>query len=446
MNINRRSIFFVRIIFICFVSHISAQAPVMNKPRAVSPFTISMPGSGPSSPSLPLNHVPAAPDRNTAADMYERDKRELQQRNQELYNMLYEYELHSQTIQYDLPSAFDIQGTEHYRQALGELCGMLRGEAPLNLKKAVFVVENAYFGNQLDYPEFDQAINRLVQTAEWKARQEGYDWNHPVTKNVMLFRVMADTLEVKPPHGETTFTSYPMQYDFEDYWGKSNRTKMFVSKLLATRSGQCHSLPLLYLILCEQTGTEAFLAFSPSHSYIKFKDQAGNWHNLELTNGHIVTDAFVVGSGFITAQAIKNKTYMEPQTKHQVTAQCLADLAQGYAHKYGYDSFVMQCVDSVLKYDTNNLTGLMLKANYETIRFEYVVNQAGRPHPEILKSRYPEIYRLMEERNATYSRIDESGHRDMPDEAYQSWLNSVNEEKERREYNEKYNKVIELVR
>ena len=37
-------------------------------------------------------------------------------------------------------------------------------------------------------------------------------------------------------------------YDFEDYRGQQDYTKMFVSKALATGKGQCHSLPLVYLV------------------------------------------------------------------------------------------------------------------------------------------------------------------------------------------------------
>jgi hypothetical protein len=88
----------------------------------------------------------------------------------------------------------------------------------------------------------------------------------------------------------------------------------------------------------------------------------------------------------------------------------------------------------------------MMKSNYETQRFEYVVNQAGRPHPDILKEHYPKIFELLEDRNTTYKRMDASGFREMPKEACESWLNSVNEEKERREHDEKYNKVLRLIR
>jgi|GEM_PF-6378361 len=63
-----------------------------------------------------------------------------------------------------------------------------------------------------------------------------------------------------------------MRYDFVDFWGREDTRKVFVTKLLATNSGQCQSLPQLYLILAEELGTTAYLAFSPEHSYIKFQD------------------------------------------------------------------------------------------------------------------------------------------------------------------------------
>lgn len=433
--------------FLIVSFNLLGQVSFIETPKPATSFSIPVVGN--SSPNPHNRHMipnPNAPRSNNPMDMYERDKRELQQRNAELYKTLYEYSTSNHSIRYDLPSEFGTYGTQYYQQALEELSRMLSGETPLNLKDAVFAVENAYFENQLNYSDFNNAISNLAEIARLKTNQDGYNWNNPITKNIMLFRAMADTLDIKIPQKETSITSYPMQYDFDDYRGEKNWSNMFVSKLLATHKGQCHSMPLLYLILCEQTGTEASLAYSPSHSYIKFKDNSGNWHNLELTNGRVVTDAFVVGSGYVTAEAIKNKTYMEPQSKQQVVAECLSDLAFGYAHKHGYDKFLAQCVDSVLKYDENNLTALMIRSNYETIRFNYVINQIGRPHPDTLKVYYPEVYKMLEDRNTTYSRVDASGHRDMPKDAYEAWLNSVDDEKERREYHEKHNKTLQLIR
>ena len=439
--------FLIVAVFLTTTNNLLGQIPVIETPKPATMFTVPS-YNNPAPQVRQVNPFSNVSNPNSQMDMYERDKRELQQRNAELYKILYGYEdsMSNSSIRYDLPSQFGTRGTEYYQEALDKLSKMLRGESPLNLKDAVFTVENAYFENQLNYSEFNKAIKYLAETAHLKTIQDGYNWKNPITKNVMLFRTMADTMKIKVQQRETSVMSYPMQYDFEDFWGKEDWSKLFVSKLLATHKGQCHSLPLLYLILCEETGTEANLAYSPSHSYIKFKDDSGNWYNLELTNRHVVTDAFIAGSGYITAEAIKNKLYMEPQTKQQVIAQCISDLAMGYAHKYGYDSFIKQCVDSVLKYDPNNLGSWMMKSNYETQRFEYVVNQVGRPPLDTLKEHYPKILEILEDRNTTYRRMDASGYREMPKEAYEAWLKSVNEEKEHQEYDEKYNKVLQLIK
>ena len=404
------------------------QIPVIKTPQ---PATLQPNVIG--SPSQTPNYGPTNQNPNNQLDLHEKDKQELQQRNVELYETLYN-ESALNTIQYDLPSRANSTDAESFRKASEMLNRMLSGAKPLNLKQAIFAIENAYFGGKLDYQKFDKEIQDLISIAKLKAVQDGYNWNNPQTRNIMLFRVMADTLKVKSPSQEGYITSYPMQYDFNDYMGKQDWSNMFVCKLLASKSGQCHSLPLLYLILCEETGTQASLAFSPSHTYAKFKDQAGNWHNLELTNGRIVSDAFILGSGYITAEALKNRIYMEPLTKEQTVAQCLADLAKEYANKYGYDGFVSQCVDTTLKYDPTNIFARQVKSDYQTLRFDYVINQVGRPRPDILKARYPKVYQLLEERNQTYQIIDASGYQEMPEQAYQDWLNSVNKEKEKQEH------------
>jgi hypothetical protein len=40
----------------------------------------------------------------------------------------------------------------------------------------------------------------------------------------------------------------------------------------------------------------------------------------------------------------------------------------------------------------------------------------------------------MTERNQSYQIIDASGYQEMPEQAYEEWLNSVNKEKEKQEH------------
>lgn len=429
------------------VSRLLSQIPVIKTPQPATMSSGIVVGNynNANNPSLPS--IPNFPNLNNIQrqqqEMYERDRLEVQRINME---QMVNNDLSGFTsIQYSLPSFDGEQGTEYYHQTATKLLDMLNGKTPLNLKEAVFSVENAFFEGMLDRTKYEESISRMATIAQLKAKQDGYNWNNPETKNIMLFRVMADTLKVKLPMHEKASTSFPMQYDFDDYRGEKDYSKMFVTKLINSHTGQCHSLPLLYLILCEKVGAEANLAFSPHHTYIKFKDKRNNWYNLELTQGRITTDAFIVGSGFISSTAIKNKVYMEAKTKQQVIAHCLSDLASGYVFKYGYDQFVIQCVDSALSYDSTNNSALAMKANYHGMRLEYVANQIGRPPLEILKTKYPQAYKLLEERNDFYRHIDDIGYVEMPKDVYETWLNSVNQEKERREQNVRYKNALRLI-
>ena len=351
-------------------------------------------------------------------------------------------------IEYELPSLATLAGTGYYKQAAETLTKMLQGKMPLSLKEAVFIVENAYFEGKLDKTKYNKSIENLVYLAHQKTAEDKLNWNNTLTKNLMLYRIMADTLKIRLPLQEKTITSYPMLYDFDNFYGKEDMSNEFVVKLLATHKGQCHSLPLLYLILCEAAGAEAYLAYSPQHSYIKIRDKYGEWFNIELTVRQFTTDASVVGSGYVTSEAIKNGIYLEPQTKLQNIANCLNDLLLAYTQKYGYDDFVSRYADTVLKYDPKNIRALMIKSNYLTARTNYVVSQTHYYNLDAntVYKRYPRIIKMIEETQNMYKTIDELGYRDMPEEAYRAWIESMNREKRLRdEHEQKYGRMLQMI-
>ncbi len=219
---------------------------------------------------------------------------------------------------------------------------------------------------------------------------------------------------------------------------------MFVEKALATNSGQCHSLPLLYLILAEQIGAKAHLAYSPNHTYVRFKDDVGNWHNVELTNGMLTTDAFILLSGYIKAEALQNEIYMNPLDEKQLLSHILFDLAKGYAVKYGYDEFVKEVIDKAIELYPNNINAQMVMSDFKTLRFQYVQKQLNISPQNI--DNYPKAKELLDEMLAQYDRLDNLGFENMPLDAYENWLNSLNEAKQKQESNQLFmnlNKSLE---
>ena len=61
-----------------------------------------------------------------------------------------------------------------YEQSRAALKAMLKEQAPLSFKKAVFSIENAYFDNQLSEQAFDKNINFLLKLVKAKRKNLNY--------------------------------------------------------------------------------------------------------------------------------------------------------------------------------------------------------------------------------------------------------------------------------
>ncbi|WP_213830566.1 hypothetical protein [Flagellimonas sp. 389] len=248
-----------------------------------------------------------------------------------------------------LPSFRNSKGSQHYRNAYAQLLPMRYNS--FSPKRATFIVENAYYEGEKDYSEFEETIKKTGDFLREKLDELGLDNNSNIDKNYLLFQFFADTLEIK----SKGLKHFPFEYDFDDYWGRKDWSKMFVHKLLLTGKGQCNSLPRLYLILAEEIGAVAHLALSPNHSYIKFPDDSGTWYNIELTNHMLTTDAFILNSGYVKAEAIQNKIFMHPMNKQELLSNYFAELAVGYIRKYGYDDFAEEVLNTALEIDPKNI-------------------------------------------------------------------------------------------
>jgi hypothetical protein len=149
---------------------------------------------------------------------------------------------------------------------------MLTDSIPLSFKRAVFVTENAYSNNQYSYQAFDENIKLLSKLCHKISAQNPITYNETdkeeINKYAAVFRLMTDSVRFGLDSSKY-FVTEPYVYDFDDFWGEKRWEKMFVTKLLATHSGNCHSLPFLYKILCEELGAKAYLAMAPNHIYIK---------------------------------------------------------------------------------------------------------------------------------------------------------------------------------
>ena len=310
---------------------------------------------------------------------------------------------------------------ESFDGAFIEIQRMLEGRQRLDFKRAVFVSENAYFNDSLNYAAFERDIDFLKGLTDHiysKISMANYPYadSLKLKKNYALFVLLKDTIY----KDSNVFFSKPIQYDFNDFLGIKNWSSTFVTKLVYTGVGNCHSMPYLYKILANEINTEAYLALAPNHIYIKNRNKRLGWYNTELPSGQFPTDAWVKASGYITLEAIRNGIYMDTLSQFQSVALCAYDLGKNYfaKTKNESDGFIIKCCDLTLKYHPQNINAIILKA--ETLKKVY--------ENLLKKGNQTEAQAVFKEMQDLYVRGLNLGYREMPIEMYQAWLISLKTE------------------
>lgn len=292
-----------------------------------------------------------------------------------------------------------------------------------SFKKAVFLTENVAMGNALSYNKFDSTIQRLAHNVNIMASylhpvQYKYADSINLKKNYAIFKLLKDTTKIYIST-DTVGLHLPYSYDFEDFSGKKDWFNMFVTKLLATQSGNCHSLPYLYKILADETCADCWISMAPGHLYIKNRCKKTGWYNTELTSGQFPTDAWIMASGYLPISAVKTGTYMDTLSNRQAIGLCILDLAKEYEFqtKNYYDGFIIECCDLVLQYHSQNVQAILLKA--ETLKRIYENIATLDNHAAIIHNNMQQLY----------LKLLDLGYREMPEKMYQQWLQSINKEK-----------------
>lgn len=157
---------------------------------------------------------------------------------------------------------YDINFENSYK----ELCQIFDGEAPYCMKRAEYLIENAYYGGTISYQAFckkiDVIVNRLKTFIDINNLNQ-----YRTAPNYALYEYFTRS---SPLNGYS-----PTYYDFDDPMGLNDFSVFFTSRVIDTHKGQCASMSLLYKILCDELGGHSRLAFGPMHLYIKHIGEDG---------------------------------------------------------------------------------------------------------------------------------------------------------------------------
>lgn len=313
---------------------------------------------------------------------------------------------------------------KNFEQSFALLNSMLVDEKNYSFKKAVLSVENAYLDNQLDTLFTNNQIKLLNNLSNSIINSRTLEYSEKdkdiMNKRASIFSIMHDTIQINHQNEEYRFM--PFSYDFNDVFGHKTRENLFVSKLLQTHKGNCHSLPYLYKILAEELGITANLALAPNHVYIKHRSVKDGMYNTELTSGIFPIDAWIMASGFVHIDAIRNGVYMKALNNRESIALVLIDLADNYNAKFPNNdgTFILKCCETAIKEYPNFATALILQAETHKKQMKKEQNQE-------------KASKMLLDLEKQYAHIHEIGYRNMPEDMYLNWLVSLKTERDKYE-------------
>lgn len=323
---------------------------------------------------------------------------------------------------------------KHYRYAYELLEAMLQLNSH-DFKTAVYYVENAYFDNTLSYEWFDQQVKLLAILSGRYAGADNiiypYEDSQRVLKYAAAFKIMTDSIPIMFEDGIRYHVPYG--YNFDDFNGARDWSNTFVTTLLETHKGNCHSLPYLYKMIVQEVGENAYLALAPNHIYIKLYCKKDGWYNTELTSGQFPIDAWLMASGYIHLNAVQNGIYMDTLSDCKSIALCVFDLAQGYQRKMGMGdgSFMLTCCDLALRYFPDCIPVLLLQSEIYGALFTEQLNNSTYKTPQEFIDNDNNASVLFSNIQTLTKKIHALGYRRMPEKMYLDWLTTLATEREK---------------
>jgi regulator of sirC expression with transglutaminase-like and TPR domain len=122
----------------------------------------------------------------------------------------------------------------------------------------------------------------------------------------------------------------PFSYDLADPLGTDIHNKLLPT-YLATRKGNCISMPFLFITLGQKLGIDVTASRAPGHVFVKYRDETGQWFSIETTSGgEFARDAWIRQQIPMSPLALSSGIYMQPLTKRETVVVALMTLIEFY--------------------------------------------------------------------------------------------------------------------
>ena len=318
-----------------------------------------------------------------------------------------------------------------FAPALSHLRDMLQGKAVLSVADAYYTIESAYGTPYLTRQQYYDIIDHSIAFIKTWMQQNGLDLKDNDMVQYAIQKFMSTPLTITKTDERdkamkyNTVTHQPFSYDYEDYQYLKDYRNSFLTKCLATGSGQCNSMPAVYLVLAEGLGVNAYLSFAPNHSFIKHPDNTGYILNYEPTSNWEISDKWYEDNLFISQEAVRSGAYLDTLNSKQIVANCIFDLAVEFTRvdRSLNDDFVIACLTTGISYfpNNNNLESLFIYSMHlKTMLREEMRKHGISSIADIAK--VPEANALYKEYLGNEAYITKLGYQDAPAGLYEEMM------------------------
>jgi regulator of sirC expression with transglutaminase-like and TPR domain len=133
----------------------------------------------------------------------------------------------------------------------------------------------------------------------------------------------------------------PFAYDMTDPLGQKPANR-YIHNYLASRRGNCVTMPILFIVLGKRIGLSLTLAEAPLHLLVKYKDDNGAVWNLEATSGGGFSRDSHYRKGLpMTDKAVEAGTYLRALSSEESVAVIASHVAEQYLHAGRYEDAVI---------------------------------------------------------------------------------------------------------
>lgn len=148
-------------------------------------------------------------------------------------------------------------------------------------------------------------------------------------------------------------------YNLDDPLGKDYKTKQLPT-YLATKKGNCVSMPTLLLVMGERLGLKMHLVQVPTHLFVRFRNsETGEEFNVEATNPGTISNERFLKEFPITPLAVKNGVYLQNLNKKEAITVWLNQYAS-HLSRSGQVDQGMALANLSLRYDPQSVEAMLI--------------------------------------------------------------------------------------